>query len=162
MLTIGECVSVGEYIDIGYILPTIRGVCGSWWVSVARECFLSWIYVLVLYISCQQLGGYMSFGEYIDIGYILPTIGGHVFGEYIDIGYTFVWYTCVWWIHWYWIYSANNRGACVSSWVSVGPSGPGWGMFVSWIFIKDKVNVGGCECHVLLRERFKSKKGKKN
>ena len=35
--------------------------------------------------------------------------------------------------------------------MSVGPSGPGWGMFVSWIFIKDKVNVGGCECHVLLR-----------
>ena len=55
--------------------------------------FGSWIYVLVLYISCQQLGGYMSVGEYIDIGYILPTIGGHVFGEYIDIGYTI--YMCL-------------------------------------------------------------------
>ena len=42
--------------------------------------FVSRIYVLVLYISCQQLGGYMSVGEYIDIGYILPTIRGYVEG----------------------------------------------------------------------------------
>ena len=81
--TIGECMSVGEYIDIGYILPTIRGVCRNWWVSVGPsgpgwEMFVSRIYVLVLYISCQQLGGYMSIGEYINIGYILPTIGGRV------------------------------------------------------------------------------------
>ena len=79
--------------------------------------FVSWIYVLVLYISCQQLGGYMSVGEYIDIGYILPTI----------------------------------RGVSRRCWVSVGPSGLGCKMFVSWIFIKNLVNVGGGGCHILLR-----------
>ena len=34
MATIGGCISVGDYIEIGYMLPTIRGVCTSCYVSV--------------------------------------------------------------------------------------------------------------------------------
>ena len=34
MATIGGCISVGDYIEIGYMLPTIQGVCTSCYVSV--------------------------------------------------------------------------------------------------------------------------------
>ena len=40
-----------------------------------------------------------------------------------------------WWIYWYWIFFANNRAVCITYWVSLGPSGHGWGMFASWIYV---------------------------
>ena len=62
---VGGCVSVGVYIGIVYIMPTI-GICVSCWVSVVVGfCgpFGPWV------------GGFMSIGVYISIVYIMPTIG---------------------------------------------------------------------------------------
>ena len=78
---VGECTFLKMYICIGYMLPTIWGVC------------VSWIYILVLDISCQHLGdeckleGFcVPFGHrvgectisemFICIGNMLPTIWG--------------------------------------------------------------------------------------
>ena len=41
---VGECTFLEIYICIGYMLPTIWGI------------YVSWIYVLVLDVSCQHLG----------------------------------------------------------------------------------------------------------
>ena len=84
--TIGECMSVGEYIDIGYILPTIRGVCRNWWVSVGPsgpgwEMIVSRIYVLVLYISYQQLGNVCQL-----VNILILDIFCQQSGEYAEIG----------------------------------------------------------------------------
>ena len=95
MPTIGGCISVGEYIEIGYMLPTIRGVCTSCWVSVGPGwgMFVIWIYVSVSYISCQQSGGSVEVAgclldTYICIVYIMAAIGGCIsVGDYIEIGY---------------------------------------------------------------------------
>ena len=61
---LGGCISFGVYIGIVYIMPTILGICVSCWVSVGASgqgwggvCQL--VFTLVLYISCQQLGGYV-------------------------------------------------------------------------------------------------------
>ena len=60
--TIGECMSVGEYIDIGYILPTIRGV----YVEVAGYLW-----------GLRALGGKVcQLDICISIVYIMPTIRG--------------------------------------------------------------------------------------
>ena len=114
--------SVGVYIGIVYILPTIGGL----YVSCFLLVYSNWgdtyklfgvfgpsgpsvwgvvcqlVYRLVLYISCQQLGGcilyisclvsrvggYMSVGVYNGIVYIIPKIGGlYVSFFYIGIVY---------------------------------------------------------------------------
>ena len=81
--------SVGEYID-----------------------FVSWIYVSVSYISCQQSRGSVEVAgclldTYISIVYIMATIGGCIsVGDYIEIGYML----------------PTIRGVCTSCYVSVGPS----------------------------------------
>ena len=79
--TVGECTFLEIYICNGYMLPKIWGI------------YVSWIYVLILDISCQHLGdeckleGFcVPFGHrvrectflkmYICIGYVLPTIWG--------------------------------------------------------------------------------------
>ena len=81
---VGECTISEMFICIGNMLPTIWGVC------------ISWIYMLVLDISCQHLGdeckleGFcVPFGHkvgectilemYNCIGYMLPTIWGVCF-----------------------------------------------------------------------------------
>ena len=93
----------------------LLGVCGPLGSYVENVCQLD-ICISIVYII-PTIGECMSVGEYIDIGYILPTI----------------------------------RGVSRRCWVSVGPSGLGCKMFVSWIFIKNLVNVGGGGCHILLR-----------
>ena len=90
--------TVGVYIDIAYIMPTIGGIGVICWVSLAlraqgRGHVCQLVFSLILHISCQQLGGCKSVGVYIGIVYIMPTIGG----------------------------------ICVICWVSLGPSGPGYG-----------------------------------
>ena len=37
-------------------------------------------------------------------------------------------------MYWYCIFQANNWGTGISCWVSVGPSGHGWGLFVIWMY----------------------------
>ena len=74
--------------------------------------FVSWIYVSVSYISCQQSGGSVEVAgclldTYISIVYIMATIGGCIsVGDYIEIGYML---PTIW-------------GVCTSCYVSVGPS----------------------------------------
>ena len=58
---VGGCTSVGVYIGIVYIMPTIGGICVSFWVSLGPsgpgwEDVCQLVFTLVLYISCQQLG----------------------------------------------------------------------------------------------------------
>ena len=57
--------SVGVYIGIVYIMPTI-GICVSCWVSVL-------VGFCGPFGPC--VGGFMSIGVYISIVYIMPTIG---------------------------------------------------------------------------------------
>ena len=57
----GVCISVGIYIGIVYIRPTIGGIYVIHWVSfgpgLGVVCQL--VFTLVLYRSCQQLGEYV-------------------------------------------------------------------------------------------------------
>ena len=72
--------SVDVYIRIVYIMPTIGGyvlffVCVLALQAQGRGAVCQLMFELVLYISCQQLGGGMSVGVYVSIVYIMPTIG---------------------------------------------------------------------------------------
>ena len=103
-------------ICIGNMLPTIWGVC------------ISWIYMLVLDISCQHLGDECKLdgfcvpfghrvGECTFLKFIfLLDIWCQQFGEYMSVEYI-----------WYWIYHANTWGMNVSWRVSVYPSDTGLG-----------------------------------
>ena len=85
---VGECTFLKLYICIGYMLPTIWGVC------------VSWIYMLVLDISCQHLGDECKLE-----GFCVPF--GHRVGEctisemFICIGNMLptIWGVCISWIY---------------------------------------------------------------
>ena len=95
--------SVGVFICIVYIMPTIHGnlcqlvfslvmylLCQQFGGYMSVGVFIgiyhanNWedvcqlVYSLVLYISCKQLGGCMSVGVFICIVYIMPTIHGNL------------------------------------------------------------------------------------
>ena len=54
------CMSIGVYIDTVNIMPTIGGMYISWSLNWhCLYCANNWGVVLVLHISCQQLGGYV-------------------------------------------------------------------------------------------------------
>ena len=61
---LGGCMSIGVYIDTVNIMPTIGGMYISWSLNwYCLYCANNWgvvcklFFTLVLYISCQQLGG---------------------------------------------------------------------------------------------------------
>ena len=57
-------------------MSKLLGVFGPCGPRVDRVVVCKLVFALILYILCQQFGGCISVGEYIDIGFFCKQLGG--------------------------------------------------------------------------------------